>query len=49
MSWQIAAVVAIEVLALAFLVLKLAPRRRPKVLQKPDVKASDLVRKRKSD
>jgi hypothetical protein len=49
MSWQIAGVVLIEVLALAFLVYKLAPRRRPKVLQKPDVKVADLLRKRKSD
>lgn len=47
MSWQIVVVVLIEVLAFGYLVYKLAPRKRPRVLQKPDVKASDLVRKRK--
>jgi hypothetical protein len=44
--WQWAIVVAIEALAIAFLVYKLRPRRGSK---KPDVRASDLVRKNRKD
>lgn len=48
--WQTALVVVVEVLAIAFLASRLWPRgRRPRVLTKPDVKASDLVRKKKRD
>lgn len=43
--WQIALVVLIEALALAFLVSRLFPRR-PRALTKPDVKVSALVRKK---
>jgi hypothetical protein len=44
MWWQIALVVVIELLAVGFLVRKLWPR--PRILQRPDVRASDLVRKK---
>lgn len=44
--WQIALVVIIELGALVFLVSRLVPRR-PRVLTKPDVKVSSLVRKKK--
>ncbi|MBX7196569.1 MAG: hypothetical protein K1X94_31240 [Sandaracinaceae bacterium] len=48
MTWQWIAVGLIEVLAVGYLVYRFAgPRRRPAVLQKPDVKASALVRKKK--
>ncbi len=46
MSWQLALVIVIELLAVAFLVSRFVTRR-PKVLTKPDVKTSDLVRKKK--
>ncbi len=46
--WQTALVVLVEALALAFLVSRFLPRRRrPRVLTKPDVKLSSLVRKKK--
>ncbi len=48
--WQIALVVLVEALALAFLVSRFWLRgRRPRVLTKPDVRASDLVRKKPHD
>lgn len=48
MTWQWIAVVVIEALAIGYLVYKVfLPKRRPKRLQKPDVKTSDLVRKRR--
>ncbi len=47
MQWQWIIVVIIEALAVAYLVLRfVGPRKRPKVLQKPDVPASALLRKR---
>jgi hypothetical protein len=47
MTWQWVLVFVIEGLALAFLVWKMWPgARRPKSLEKPDVKASDLTKKR---
>lgn len=49
MTWQWVLVVLIEGLAVAFLVWKLWPgSSRPKKLQKPDVKASDLTKKHRS-
>lgn len=52
MTWQWVLVFLIEALALAFLVYKFAlPKRPPKLFskrrQKPDVKLSDLTRKRR--
>ena len=48
MTWQWIAVAVIEALAVGFLLWRfVGPRRKPKILQKPDVKASDLVRKKK--
>ena len=48
MTWQWIAVAVIEALALAFLVYKVfLPKRRPKRREKPDVKTSDLLRKRR--
>jgi hypothetical protein len=45
--WQWIAVGLIEVLAVAYLVRRfVGPRPRPKNLQKPDVPAGSLVRKR---
>lgn len=50
MTWQWIAVAVIEVLAVGYLVYRfVGPRRRPALLQKPDVKASSLVRKKKPD
>lgn len=50
MTWQWIAVGVIEVLAVGYLVYRfVGPRRRPALLQKPDVKASSLVRKKKPD
>lgn len=47
-SWQWIAVAVVEALAVGYLVLRfVGPRRRPAMLQKPDVKASALVRKKK--
>lgn len=47
MTWQWIAVAVIEVLAVGYLAYRfVGPRRRPAVLQKPDVKASALVRKK---
>lgn len=48
MSWQWAAVVAIEILAVAFLAYKVGLAGRPRFLRKPDVRSRDLVRKRRS-
>jgi hypothetical protein len=49
-TWQWIAVGVIEVLAVGYLVYRfVGPRRRPTSLQKPDVKVSSLVRKRKPD
>ncbi len=48
MTWQWIAVGVIETLAVGYLVWRLAGGRRPKVLRKPDVPASALVRKRKT-
>lgn len=45
MTWQDGAVFAIVCAALAFLAWKFVPRRR-RHSKKPDVKASDLVRRR---
>ncbi len=47
MSWQVAAVIVIEVLALGYLVYKLRPPRPPRALEKPDVPAAKLVRKKR--
>jgi hypothetical protein len=47
MSWQGAAVLVIEALAVAYLVYKLWPSRRPRVFEKPDVPADRLVRTKK--
>lgn len=45
--WQWIAVGLIELLAVAYLVRRfVGPRTRPKLLQKPDVPAGSLVRKR---
>ena len=44
MSWQIAAVIAIEALAVLYLFWKLWPRSAKHA--KPDVRARDLVKKR---
>lgn len=44
---QIAAVVFIEALALVFLISRFVRFRRPRVLTKPDVPASRLVRKKR--
>lgn len=50
-SWQVGAAIAVWVLALVYLVWKvLGPklggrRNKPRMLQKPDVKAGDLVRR----
>ncbi|MEC7518929.1 MAG: hypothetical protein VYE22_03635 [Myxococcota bacterium] len=45
MSWQVVAAGLVWLAAVAYLVWKMAGRRKkPRVLQKPDVKASDLVR-----
>lgn len=51
MSWQWALVVLIELAAVGFLGWKLAGRklRKPRVLQKPDVPASALLRRQKGD
>ncbi|GAB4203661.1 MAG: hypothetical protein OHK0013_17970 [Sandaracinaceae bacterium] len=47
MLWQWIAVGLIELLAVAYLVRRfVGPRTRPKLLQKPDVPAGSLVRKR---
>lgn len=47
-TWQWIAVAVIEALAVGFLVWRLVgSNQTPKILQKPDVKASDLVRKKK--
>ncbi|MBN8610887.1 MAG: hypothetical protein J0L92_09905 [Deltaproteobacteria bacterium] len=49
MTWQWIAVALIEALAVGYLVWHfVGPRRKPKILQKPDVKASALVRKKKT-
>lgn len=48
MTWQWIAVAVIEVLALSFLVYRfVGTKRKPKILQKPDVKVSALLRKKK--
>ncbi len=48
MTWQWIAVGVIEALALGYLAYRfVGPRRKPKILQKPDVKVSALVRKKK--
>lgn len=45
MSWQVGAAIAIWAAALVYLVWKVAGvRKKPRFLQKPDVKANDLVR-----
>lgn len=44
--WQITLVVIIEILAVAFLVSRLWPRR-PRASKKPDVPTSRLLRKNK--
>ena len=50
MTWQWAAVIVIEALAVAFLIYKMsAPGHRPKRLRKPDVRAGDLVKKKRRD
>lgn len=46
MDWQSAAVVVIELCALAFLVSRFFPMRKPRVLTKPDVPVRALLRKR---
>lgn len=46
MSWQVAVVLVIEALAVAYLVYKLRPGKPPRVLTKPDVPASRLVRRK---
>lgn len=46
MDWQSAAVVVIELCALAFLVSRFFPARKPRVLTKPDVPVRALLRKR---
>ena len=48
-TWQWIAVAVIEALAVGFLVWHfVGPRRKPKILQQPDVKSSALVRKKKT-
>lgn len=48
-TWQWIAVGVIELLAVGYLVHRVVgPRRRPASLEKPDVKASALVRKKRS-
>lgn len=48
-TWQWIAVGVIELLAVGYLVHRVVgPRRRPALLEKPDVKASALVRKKRS-
>lgn len=49
MDWQTAAVIAIEGLAVAFLVQRMVSGRRPRAraASKPDVAASALVRRRR--
>lgn len=47
MDWQSAAVIVIELCALAFLISRFAPtRKKPRVLSKPDVPVRALLRKR---
>jgi hypothetical protein len=46
MDWQSAAVVLIELAALAFLVSRFLPAKKPRVLTKPDVPVRALLRKR---
>jgi|GEM_PF-2155337 len=46
MDWQFAAVVVIELCAIAFLISRFFPVRKPRVLTKPDVPVSALLRKR---
>ena len=49
MTWQIALVIVIQAAAIGFLVYRFWPRgKRPRVLTKPDVKASSLVRKKRA-
>ncbi|MCC6878087.1 MAG: hypothetical protein IT378_27490 [Sandaracinaceae bacterium] len=46
MSWQLAAVIVIELLAVLWLARKLWPRARaPRVLTKPDVPVQSLLQK----
>ena len=48
MNWQWVAVGMIELAAVAYLVMRfVGPRARPRILEKPHVKASALVRKKK--
>jgi len=46
-TWQWIAVGMIEALAVGYLAWRFAGGRRPKLLRKPDVPASALVRKRR--
>ena len=48
MWWELAIVLVIQAAAIGYLVYRFWPRgKRPRILTKPDVKASSLVRKKR--
>ena len=49
MTWQLAVVIVVEILAVAFLVYQVVGRRGPKRPTKPDVSVDDLVRRDRPD